>query len=194
MQVLGALTAINTELGKAFAALVWQDAPPQWQTSLITARFPSLHVATPAQAQQRHSAPAASSYNLATAMHAAFATHGLPATRQPASTGGLDSLRCLAGVLELLSAVTSLPGLGDHITEDSWEAVVAAVTNTATAVCGCTGKQQKTLLEWVTSHRAEAVHRAEKQHQQRQEAVMLSMLTAWKVCGSLLGHHTSCSG
>ncbi len=179
LQVADALRAFDAQLARTFASLAWQDGPAQWQSILMTSYFPTAH-----QAQGSQQASGAShdmGITLGPAMHAAVAMHGLPATDQPASASVLSCVRCLAGVIDLLSCLAGLPGFSDHVAQGDLKTVVTAVARLTPATHGYVAKQGKLLMGLIKDQSVSLVQRVEEQEQQKQQAVILGLLTAWKV-------------
>ena len=177
LQVTDALEAVHRQLGSNLASLTWQHGPAPWQTLQITSHFPAAETSEPGS-----SAMSSTQESVGAVMHAAMAMHGLPVTAQPDSSQVLSCVRGLASVIGLLSHIVALPEVLEHAaSEECLEKVVAALTWLTPAVHGYVIRDAEMLSGLIRSSKPDVVQKAEEEQQLRHQAVLLSLLNAWKV-------------
>lgn len=182
MQVIDALGVTNADLVSIWMALTWQEGPAQWQSDLVTSYFPSMPAIDPGAPASNPGVSAATGHSVALVMHASAALHGLPATAQPGSAKVLSCIRALASVIDLMSALAKLPDFLTQTSQMDLKIVGTALATCTPAVHGYVIKKGRELLSLIEVHEADLVQRAQDTEHQRRQALVLSMLNAWKVC------------
>lgn len=183
------LNAIHSGMGQKFLALVLEDAPPQWQTDVVTSHFPALlHTNTCVPVPQlERSAQSQPLNSTAVVAHASVALHGLLASGESASIHVLSFARSLASLLKLISAVLASPGVMHHVNQDALGKMVAALYQTTPAVLGHASRQAGALLSAIRQHDEALTQKAEEQQSDQYQAFMLQVCMTWEVRFSLIG-------